>query len=328
MGGPGIGKTTLIQQALAHQEIDKKFEIRRWFVSLEHASDIQSFDAEIVRTLNLEPGTNRFSAAMGLLARDHSLIVLDNLERAWEANPVEIEARLRQLAAIPNVVLVASLRGQDAVLGVPWTKQLILGPLDIENSIQLFRQIAPKISSHDPYLRKLISCLGGIPLAIELAALRAAPRDNLHDVWEEWRRVGISLSERRGSIPLTRLTSVGHSIELSLNSCRLNEESKRLFRVLGQLPSGISRKDRDKLKFGFDDVNALLSVGLAYERDGRLDLLPPVRDYARRHKEPIGEDARRWREYYIDLACTKCDLLGSRSGASAATRLRFGGAKY
>ena len=62
--------------------------------------------------------------------------------------------------------------------------------------------------------------------------------------------------------------------------------------------------------------------GLAYERDGRLDLLPPVRDYARRHKEPIGEDARRWREYYIDLACTKCDLLGSRSGASAATRLR------
>ena len=160
MGGPGIGKTTLIQQALAHQEIDKKFEIRRWFVSLEHASDIQSFDAEIVRTLNLEPGTNRFSAAMGLLARDHSLIVLDNLERAWEANPVEIEARLRQLAAIPNVVLVASLRGQDAVLGVPWTKQLILGPLDIENSIQLFRQIAPKISSHDPYLRKLISCLG------------------------------------------------------------------------------------------------------------------------------------------------------------------------
>jgi tetratricopeptide (TPR) repeat protein len=139
-------------------------------------------------------------------------------------------------------------------------------------------------------------------LAIELVAYRAEGDATLAELWAEWQRLGGALAARPGVDP-SRLTSLPHSIDLSLQSRRLGEDGKRLFRLLGQLPAGIARDDRIAL-FGEAAARAgeeLRSVGLAIVRGDRLDLLPPIRDHASRHYPPEGDDDARWRAHYLGL---------------------------
>ena len=69
-------------------------------------------------------------------------------------------------------------------------------------------------------------------------------------------------------------------------------------RLLGQLPAGLCAEDRDVLAGdeGFAAEEALLRVGLAVERSGRIDLLAPIREHARRHHLPEPPDDAAWRQ--------------------------------
>jgi len=167
---------------------------------------------------------------------------------------------------------------------------------------ELFCRIAQRDFADNPDLSLFLAVLEGIPLAIELIAARAYGRTSLAALWAQWNKLGSELAVHP-DFAAGRLTSLPHSIELSLQSTRLTEMAHRLFRLLGQLPAGIIAEDRDELlgDEGFAAEEALLRIGLAVERGSRLDLLSPLRDHARRHHVPRTPDDTAWSEYYLRL---------------------------
>jgi tetratricopeptide (TPR) repeat protein len=321
-GAPGIGKTTITLEAASHPDIIARYGQRRWFVSLEAASNIHNFDVAVLQALGLDPAIAKFETALTRLAERPALVILDNLETSWEADRLAVEDRLARLARVPGIALLASFRGVDAVLGAEWTIETEVSPLQDAAAKALFFCVARKISEDDPHLESLLYELGGVPLAISLVAMRVRPFSTLSDIWAEWKETGVALARRMGVEP-SRLTSVPHSIEFSLRSLRLRDAGRRLFRILGALPAGLSSTDRRELfsKDAFEAASELLATGLAFERAGRLMMLPPIRDYAWRCYPPEGGEADSWCGHYLELAADQGNQLWTSKGGEAIDRL-------
>jgi hypothetical protein len=154
-GPGGIGKTTLTQEVGNHPSIVACFGQRRWFVELETAVDRDTFDAQLLLALGLDP-THGFAAAIRLLGQAPALLVLDNLETPWSGAGPAIESRLATLAAIPGVALLASFRGQEVVGGARWRLRHQVAPLPESAARALFLDIAHTISGDDPVLPLLL----------------------------------------------------------------------------------------------------------------------------------------------------------------------------
>ncbi len=319
-GPGGIGKTTIIHHAAHHPSIVARFPGRIWEAELETARDRDTFDAQVLKGLNLDP-TQGFVAAVARLSQAPSLLVLDNLETAWEGDPASIESRIGKLAAIPGLALLASFRGNEPVRGASWTR-LPIAPLDPADARALFLHHAGAAKADDPDLPALLSALGNVPLAICLLAIRAARPDTLARLWAEWQRLGPSAARLAVGDP-NRLTSVVTSIEVSLASTRMTAPAQRLFALLGQCPAGLAEADRIAL-LGDDSLaaeEALLGLGLGHDRDGRLDLLPPVRDHARRAHKPQGDDATAWCRHFLARATNEGGKILADGGADSLAAL-------
>jgi tetratricopeptide (TPR) repeat protein/nucleoside phosphorylase len=309
LGGPGIGKTALTIKIAESAKAVECFRNRRWFISLETALDADGFDRAVIAGVGLDPARCSFENALAYLDRRPSLLVLDNLETPWWVDSRAIEQRLSRLAEIRTTAILASLRGDQTVDGVRWSHEVELSALTMAESRELFLDIARRVSPQDSRLDPFLGELGGIPLAIRLIALQAGKQ--LDELWEEWLNSGVALATKLGT-EQNRLSSVDKSIKLSIQSRRLNEGGRQLFGLLGQLPAGINTEDRRNiLGIGSGDfARRLRSTGLAYQRGRRLDLLPPVRDYARRNYEPETADQTLWQRYYVELAAGPSDLSG------------------
>jgi tetratricopeptide (TPR) repeat protein len=238
--------------------------------------------------------------------------VLDNLETPYDdADTKPTRDTLRGLAAVPSLMLLCSYRGVTAPMAPAFPHQHVVQPLAPGAARDLFLQLAPRIRPDDPHLAPLLRELGGVPLAIELVALRATPHDSLAELWDDWQRRGVELA-KDPDLPEGRLTSLVRSIDLSWHSSRLHEAGRRLFRLLGALPAGIAREDRAAL-LGDDATEAarqLLAIGLAVSAEGRIDLLPPVRGYARARQPPTAEEMEALCLHFLERA----KALGDRAG--------------
>ena len=319
LGPGGIGKTSLTKRVATEDPIATRF-VCQWFVSLETAEGSAGLELAIAKSLGLDPSA-RFDAVLARLAGEPGLLVLDNLETPWEHAPEETEELLVRLLNVEGVVLLASMRGTMAPAEPRWFTHCV-GPLGTAKSETLFREFAPRISAGDPHLRVLLRELGGMPLAIRLVAQRAAGFSSLNDLWAEWRRQGTELAADPDRAA-TRLTSVARSIAFSLGSPRLRAGGMRLFRLLGQLPAGITRRHRDALlkSASFEAAQQLLAVGLAYDRAGRLDLLPPMRDFARREHPPNGPDAENWVTHILAELKFEAGKMYTQVGSEVIARL-------
>jgi tetratricopeptide (TPR) repeat protein len=321
-GPGGIGKTTITQEAAHHDAVKARFLDRRWFVELDTATDRDTFDAQLLLGLHLDP-TAGFAAAAHRLGQAPALLVLDNLETPWEAAPLEVEARISQLAAVPGLTLLASFRGDEHVGGARWSPRHPVAPLSDPDARALFLEIAGAAKSTDPDLPAFLDALGGVPLAICLTARRAARPPTLAGLWREWGRLGPEVASLTTGTR-HRLTSVPHSIALSLGSSRMTPDAHRLFATLGQCPAGLAPLDRIALlgDAAFTAEEALRGTGLAHLRpDHRLDLLPPVRDHARRAHQPEDADATAWCRHFLDRAGTEGGKILWDGGAEALAAL-------
>jgi tetratricopeptide (TPR) repeat protein len=318
LGGPGMGKTTLTREAANDPAVVERFHKRRWFVELETSTDTQIFETTVVKALGLDPAAAKFDDALALLEHAPGLLVLDNLETPWDGARDQTERLLARLHAVSTVALLASIRGNEPPSGLRWTRQRTIHPLEYPYDRDLFLDIAQDIKADDPHLELLLKELGGIPLAVELVAQQSAAHDTTSAIIDEWRRVGSALAKRRG-VESSRLTSLEISLELSFNSQRLGDAGRRLFSILGQLPAGIGAEDLRALfqNSTFEAQHALLSCGLAFERDGRLDLLPPVRDHARRFHALAHVDAALWRNHFLILAREHGSRIGTTEGTGS-----------
>jgi hypothetical protein len=247
-GSPGIGKTSLTQAIGNHPDVICRFgENNRWFVPLDAVTSAAALQDAIARSVGGDPSRG-FDATLALLRRQPGLLVLDNIETPWDPKNERraTEEILATLTDIPGLTLLASFRGGDRVGGPAWALVHPVAHLDPPDDAELFCRIAQRNFSDDPYLPRFMTALGGIPLAIVLVAARAHGRSALSALWAQWKRIGAALAVHP-DFDAGRLTSVPHSIELSLTSSRLTPAAYRLFCLLGQLPAGIAEEDRDEL---------------------------------------------------------------------------------
>ena len=322
LGPGGIGKTTVTQQVLASEPIQKRFQSRRWFVPLDTVPDAAGLRTAIVVALGLDPADpHAFDRALAMLGEAPGLLVLDNLETPWEGDMRPTQDTLHRLSTIPGLSLMASLRGAEPPSSPAFTHFPTLGPLPDADARALFVDFAPK-HAQDPLLDAFMNELDGNPLAIELIARRATVQPDLRRLWAQWQTSGPTPARHR-DLPEGRLTSLVRSIGLSWQSTRLSEPARRLFRLLGTSPAGLAEEDQEAL-LGEDALDAaedVLRVGLAYTRDNRLDLRPPVRGFARVWAPLAPEEEDRWCRYFLALTKKQGERVGKKGGVKAAARL-------
>ena len=187
-GAPGIGKTRIALHVAAG--LRDEFGDGVWFADVASLPEASRVPGAIARTLRLRPSADPLEALRSYLARRHLLLVLDNCERFVDCVAALVQAIVQ---AAPNVSVLATSRqslglgtfGED-VYRVPPLSLPAAGPrltwetASRSDAIALFRARAQaagnrSLESSDPAaVLRICHRLDGMPLAIELAAARAA----------------------------------------------------------------------------------------------------------------------------------------------------------
>jgi hypothetical protein len=127
LGAAGIGKSTVSLAVLHRPEVVARFGERRFFVRLDAAPDAESAAVALAGALQVAPGPDLRRRALLLLAEGPAVLALDNLETPWDGpDQAGTEALLAELAAVPGLSLVASVRG--AVRGRSWPDTKCISP--------------------------------------------------------------------------------------------------------------------------------------------------------------------------------------------------------
>lgn len=186
-GTGGSGKTRLALQTAA--DVVDQFPDGAWWVELAPLSDPKLVGSALTEALGVRPlpGMTATQAAAAYLASRKALVILDNCEHLLAAC-AEVVAELVQSTA--DVVVIATSRAPLSIpgesewrvpsLSLPPT--LSTEPVDAlpqSDAVRLFIERAamtrPNFSvtnTNAPALAEICHELGGIPLAIELAAAR------------------------------------------------------------------------------------------------------------------------------------------------------------
>jgi tetratricopeptide (TPR) repeat protein len=299
LGPGGIGKSKLTLAALYHERVAARFGDRRLFVRLEDAHDEAGVWTALAGELALEPGPHpaaTTTAALRAAAPAPTLVVLDNAETPWEADlaagSTAVEEAFARLAELPGVRLAASLRGFELPGTAAW-RPLLVEPLPEEAARALFLDAAGLEGEHyrtDPELPRLLARLDGLPLAIELVALRAQAEPGAAAVLAAWEAEREAFVRRGTGTGGKKQLDLAASVALSLASPRMTEPGRRLFAVLGRLPLGLTQADLGAVvpaTEAAEAARALRRTGLVLRDPARLRMLAPVREQAA--AAPLGE---------------------------------------
>ncbi|KAJ7476665.1 P-loop containing nucleoside triphosphate hydrolase protein, partial [Mycena latifolia] len=284
LGAGGMGKTSLARAALHHPDIATKYE-HRFFVACDSVNSSIGMAALLGDHLGLKPGKNLTKPVLQCLSsKPPSLLILDNLETAWE--PTEsrtgVEEFLSLLADINHLALIITMRGAERPAKVRWTRPFIapLKPLAPDAAWQTFVDIAE--DSHDSKEIDQVLCLtDNMPLAVDLLAHLVASEgcSTVLNRWETEKTSLLSSSDDKRS-------SLDASIALSLESSRMNSVpgAKKLLSLLSILPDGLSDVELLQSNLSIPDILhckvTLLGTSLAYTDDEkRLKSLVPIREH-------------------------------------------------
>ncbi len=175
LGAPGIGKTTVCLAALHDDRVAGRFAGRRWFIRCDGASSAEALLSGLAAELGVIGGgpdsvADQVSAVLGA---GLAVVVLDNFETPWAADPLPVEELLRMIAAVPRVGVAVSCRGTGRPAGLRWRDFAMLSPLPLAQARRVFLAVAGPGLAADPRLDELVAGLDGVPLAVELMASAA-----------------------------------------------------------------------------------------------------------------------------------------------------------
>ena len=248
LGAGGIGKSRLAQ-AVAHDLIER-WPDGVWMVELAGLFDPERVPNAVAQALDIKlagQGTAR-GELIGALAKQTCLLVLDNCEHLLDAASALVHAIM---LGAPNVKVLAT---SQEPLRLADEQQFRVTPLAIPSrtavsgakefgAVALFaaraQAVDPRFSLNDENLGVVIDIcarLDGLPLAIELAAVRA-PRLGLHAVRDKLDE-RFKLLTGGSRIALRRHQTLRAAMEWSHNL--LVPEEQAVFRRLGVFAGGFT----------------------------------------------------------------------------------------
>jgi tetratricopeptide (TPR) repeat protein len=321
LGPPGIGKSTITLVALNDARVVARYAQRRFFVRCDTIRTREALAAEIATTLGLPLGPQSEPALFAELAAAPAVLAIDNAETPWEADTLRVEEFLAQLAALPGLALIASLRGASRPLGVPWRQPIQPPTLPLPDARKVFLAIAGNHFAADPQLDDLLLAVDGVPLAITLMAGVSEGQPALDGTWRRWQDERTTMLQRASATH--RLLNIEASYEISIQGPRMTAEARQLLSLLGFLLGGVAHGDMDAVFRGQGEAAAtvLRQVGLAFDEGRRLRLLAPLREYVQREHPPRPEDVHPALSHYLGLATGLGEKAGGEGGAEAIARL-------
>ena len=325
LGAPGIGKSTICLAALHDDRVSERFGDRRWFIRCDGATSagalLSGLAAELGVTGDGSPGgaVDRVCAVLGA---GLAVVVLDNFETPWTADPLPVEELLRTIAAVPQAAVAVSSRGTGRPAGLRWRDFAMLSPLPLSEARRLFLAVAGPGLAADPRLDELLAGLDGVPLAVELMAYAAQGQPDLAEVAPRWQAERTGMLARMGGA--RRELTVAVSVEASVTAPLMTAPAARLLSLLGVLPDGVAREDLTALlpEDGLAAAAVLRQLGLAFGEGDRLRTLAPVREHIAAAHPPEPADLDQAVSHYAQLAAVTGGQVGRSGGARAAARLQ------
>ncbi|KZV75997.1 hypothetical protein PENSPDRAFT_680464 [Peniophora sp. CONT] len=323
LGSGGIGKTSIALTVLHHPKLVEAFAERRYFLSCEAVSTADGIVQELLNMFGLvhDPKGNAIplNVLLSYLKTVSTVILcLDNIETPWDADIEAVEMLLSMFANLPNLSLIVTSRGTDRPMGVAWTRPLLppIVPLAVEAALQTWEMIC---DSRDEYAERLVKAVDCVPLAVTLLA-HLAQSESSEVLWTRWEEERTELLRVRG--PEHRLNNVERSIELTLSSPRLRDDTSSLLLLstVCALPQGLRECHMSAYAKSFAEhlpklrqsVTTLKQCSLAYSsQDGFLRVLSPVRHYMQTRR-PITDPL------FTCLSDFYCKLVDQPSNSYAA----------
>lgn len=321
-GSGGVGKT----QTALHVAADaaQGFAGGAWFVDLAPLTSGEHVVTTIVHTtgISLPAGDDALEALGRALKAKRLLLVLDNCEHLV-ADVSRVATAL--LRVCPNVKILASSRQPLEVAG----EQIYRLPsLDTASATELFVQRARTVDEsfalapeHEPLVAEICDRLDGIPLAIELAASRAAvlsPKQISEKLDERFR-----LLAQKGGDRLPRQQTLRALIDWSFEL--LDQDERLVFARLSAFAGGwtlaaaatVCADDAIDEWQMLDVLSALVAKSLVVsERSGgddrRYRLLNSIRDYSQQRLADSGRAdsvAARHAGYFASLVKDRAPLV-------------------
>jgi predicted ATPase/class 3 adenylate cyclase len=229
-GVGGVGKTRLAVHAAA--DLLSQYA-NVWFVDLATVRQHDDVAAALALTVGAAAAVDSLPAAVALLGRERTLLVVDNCEHVVDGAASVIDA---VTAACPGVSVIATSR---EALGIDGEHVVPVGTLDPSSTaIELFRQRAAAAGADmggvdHAAIEELCWRLDGIPLAIELAAARSATLGVAAITGALHERLDLHGGRRRGG---DRHATMRATIEWSYRL--LHADEQRMLEWLAVFPSG------------------------------------------------------------------------------------------
>ncbi len=232
-GSGGVGKTRIALECAS--EALASHEHGAWFVDLAPIADASLIAATILSSLNAAGGeaVDELPRLLEYLRARDALIVIDNCEQLLAAAS-DIVAQIR--ANCPHVSLLATSR---ELLHLEGEHVYRLGSLRPEAAVELFTARAASVvpefdaSPHVAEIRSICEQLDGIPLAVELAAVRVRALSVAEILARLDERFRLLTSSARTALP--RRQTLWATIEWSYDLLAGEEQSlfQRLFAFRG-----------------------------------------------------------------------------------------------
>jgi predicted ATPase/DNA-binding CsgD family transcriptional regulator len=317
-GVAGVGKTRLALHAAA--DLRRAFTDGAWFVELAHVVDADLLVHAVLDALDAHDGTGRdqTTVLVGHLRDRQALVVLDGCEHLLDAVAELAETLLR---SAPGLRLLATSRErldvggehlwQVAPLALPDPQRPV--PTRRYSALDLFADRAAAVvpdfeltADNERTVAEICHLLGGIPLAIELAAvrLRLLPlehlRDGLHDTYR------LLAAGRRGGLPRhqTLRAAVGWSYALC------TEQEQSLWRRVSVFAGSFGLEAAEDVCDGdLEVLGGLVDKSVLIREQGvdgvRFRLLEPLRQFGRDRLRAVDEEEslrRKHRDHFVALA--------------------------
>ncbi|GAA1930675.1 hypothetical protein GCM10009775_23400 [Microbacterium aoyamense] len=334
-GAPGVGKSALLTTALRDGADDPS---AIWWIDLRSSTAAEDTLIEaIARCLGVWPAVGDASARDVLsasVASNRTIIVVDHAED-FELDDAELRSFVEH--AHRTTVVLATNRVPE----VRSSTTLLLTSLEVPNaeatlaevraspSVRLFLRAAERVGVIPDdegvfAVGEICDLVGGLPLAIELAAART----RLLSLTALARELG---AEPDHPVDLELLRSSQGSMRATLHATIATLEPdqvdllERLSAFHGRFPldAAVTVSGRP-LAAVLDDLERLVDLRLVDPRAGfsepELGLLPIVRAYVRERAADHGEDARR--RYLQALAAEGASARAELRASEAIERLR------